>query len=115
MRCSRSRVRTGREWPLLLAIFLGAPTLIAVVLSSAALNARAGDRTLFWFALAAALIGIVLLFIARLPLYRQGRFLTFGPKALPQDHRRIYWIAYVFIIAGVLTMLFLLAVFSGVR
>ncbi len=100
----------GEEWPLLLAICLGAPSLIAVILNSAALNARAGDLTLFWFALACAFIGIVSLFVAKLPLYRQGRYFTFGPRALPARRRSLCWIAYVFIVTGVLVMLFLIAV-----
>jgi len=100
----------GREWPLLLAICLGAPSLIAVILTSASLNARAGDLTLFWFALVCAFIGIVSLFVAKLPLYRQGRYFTLGPGALPEKHRSLYWIAYVFIVTGVLVMLFLIAV-----
>ena len=110
MKWARSYLCIGKEWPLLLALALGAPALIGVLLASAALNARAGDLTLFWLALASALIGITLLFIARIPLYRQRRFLVFGPKALPETHRRIYWIAYAFIIVSILTMLFLLAV-----
>jgi len=34
--------------------------------------------------------GIGLLFYAKLPLYRQRRFFTFGPRALPQQRRPFY-------------------------
>jgi len=55
-------------------------------------------------------IGTVLLFLARLPLYRQRRFLTFGPKELDERHRRVYWWAYRFIGASVLLLVVLLFV-----
>lgn len=54
--------------------------------------------------------GIILLFVARLPLYRQRRFLAFGPKELDRTHRRLYWLAYVFIGACVLMLTALLLV-----
>jgi len=110
MKNMRSIQCLGKEWPLVLAICLGGPSFVAFILASAALNAKAGDLTLFWFALASALIGITLLFIARIPLYRQHRFFTFGPKVLPETHRRVYRIAYAFIIPSILTLLFLLVV-----
>lgn len=91
MKWARSYLCIGREWSLILAVTLGAPALVGVLLAS-------------------ALIGITLLFIARIPLYRQRRFLVFGPKALPETHRRIYRIAYAFIVPSILTLLFLLAV-----
>lgn len=49
---------------------------------------------LYWSGLGLGVLGIAFLFFARLPLYRQGRFLTFGPKALPLFHRKLYWLAY---------------------
>jgi len=71
---------------------------------------RLGDPTFLWIASLLAAIGIILLFIARLPLYRQGRFFTFGWRALPEGHRRVYRIAYCFIGVSVAMMLALLAV-----
>ena len=63
-----------------------------------------------WMALTLAVIGVVLLFIARLPLYRHRRFFTFGPKGLPEGHRKVYRIAYGFVGVGAAMMLALLAV-----
>jgi hypothetical protein len=40
--------------------------------------------------LAVAVLGAVLLFIAKLSLYRQGRFFTFGIQALPVTSHRFY-------------------------
>jgi hypothetical protein len=47
--------------------------------------------------LASALVGIVLLAYARMPLYRQGRFLFVGPKQLPKDRLPAYQWAWRFI------------------
>lgn len=55
---------------------------------------------LFAVGLAAGVIGIIFLFFARLPLYRQRRFLTFGPRELDRFHRRLYWLAYLFVLAS---------------
>jgi hypothetical protein len=71
---------------------------------------RQGDPTFVWIAVALAVIGTILLFIARLPLYRQGKFFTFGSKALSPGHRKVYRIAYGFIGVSVAMMLALLIV-----
>lgn len=57
-----------------------------------------------WLSLALGLIGIALLFLARLPLYRQGRFLSIGPGRLDRAHKRLYWCAYGFIGASIALM-----------
>jgi hypothetical protein len=67
-------------------------------------EAKAVD--LFYCGLALACFGIVLLFLARLPLYRQRKFLTFGPRELPAFHRKLYWLAYLFVVASVLSLAF---------
>ena len=53
---------------------------------------------------------ILLLFVARLPLYRRGKFLTFGSKELPPLHRELYHAAYLFIGLSVVTLVLLLLV-----
>jgi hypothetical protein len=58
--------------------------------------------TLFCTALGSGIVGIVSLLIARLPLYRQRRFWTFGPGALDQRHRRFYWLGYALFVVSVL-------------
>src|SRR5580658_4771631 len=58
---------------------------------------NSGDTTLVNVAFVFGMIGIVLLFFARLPLYRQRRFFTFGPRALDDRHKRLYRYAYDFI------------------
>lgn len=74
------------------------------------LNARHGDPSFLYVSMAFAITGIILLFFARLPLYKQHKFFTFGSKALPQSHRKLYWVAYVFIGIAVALMSLLIAV-----
>jgi hypothetical protein len=59
---------------------------------------------LYGLGLGAGAIGAVLLFVARLRLYKQRRFMAIGPMPLDRKHRRIYWLAYVFIAAGLLLL-----------
>jgi hypothetical protein len=59
---------------------------------------------LFFTALGTGVMGSMLLFLARLPLYRQRRFWTFGPSALPSLHRKLYWLAYAAIVVALLLL-----------
>jgi hypothetical protein len=66
---------------------------------------KSGDlRELYGLGLGAGVLGAILLFVARLPLYKQRRFWTFGPKQLDQTHRRIYWLAYALVAASLLVL-----------
>ncbi|NLZ06542.1 MAG: hypothetical protein GXY19_15365 [Phycisphaerae bacterium] len=111
MERDRSSGYVPKDWQFILGIQL-APVAFLMVGSSllpVLAGARQGDLTLFWIALASALVGIVLLFIAKWPLYRQGTYLTFGPKALPEPRRKIYRVAYALIGVSLLTTLLLWA------
>jgi hypothetical protein len=55
---------------------------------------------LYWVGVAAGVFGIFLLFLARLPLYWQRRFWTFGPRELDRFHRRLYWLAYLVVLVS---------------
>lgn len=70
---------------------------------------RQGDLTLFYVALGCALVGVTLLFCAKWPLYRQGKYVTFGSSPLPPRSRPIYRLAYAFIATTLVLLLFLLA------
>jgi hypothetical protein len=54
-----------------------------------------------------AVLGAILLFIAKLPLYRQGRFFTFGIKTLPASSHRAYRWGCRCSVLGILAMLLL--------
>ena len=56
---------------------------------------------LFYLALCLGVAGSILLFIARLPLYRQRKFWTFGPSQLDQQHRRFYWLSYAHLVPSI--------------
>jgi len=59
---------------------------------------------LYGSGVAAGLAGVMLLFVARLPLYRQGRFFAVGPRHLDQRHRQLCWLAHAFIAASLLLL-----------
>jgi len=73
-------------------------------------DVRRGEPSVFVTALSLAVVGIVLLFLARLPLYREGKVFVFGPGALPKGRRWLYWIAYGIIAVSVVTMTLLILV-----
>jgi hypothetical protein len=61
-----------------------------------------------WFyaiGLAVAAVGVSLIFYAKLPLYRQRRFLTFGSRALPESSRLIYRWGYRCVLFAVALLL----------
>jgi hypothetical protein len=66
---------------------------------------KSGDVIgIFYSALALGAAGTVLLFFARLPLYRKRQFLTLGPGQLSGIHRRLYWLAYLFLAVSILLL-----------
>ena len=76
-------------------LLLFGPVVIAFTLGSFLF--RLGPPGLVYLAAASAIIGISLLVAARLPLYRERRFLSFGPRGLDTQHRKLYWRGYAFI------------------
>jgi hypothetical protein len=100
------------DWRFMLSWhFIVMPTAILAALFTVALTKAAhGDTTLLWVALLMGAVGVVMLFLARLPLYRQRKFLSFGPRALPAGHRRLYWTACGFIGVSAAIMVLLLMV-----
>ena len=93
--------------------------LVAVgsrILMSVINAGETGDITWLWIAIALGCIGIVLLFLARLPLYRDGRFIQFGPRGLDDKHRQLYGWAWCFIgtSIGLLALLSLPLIWMGI-
>lgn len=58
--------------------------------------------------LAVAAVGVALIFYAKLPLYAEGRFFTFGSRALPESRRGYYRWGYRCVLFAVALLLFLL-------
>jgi len=75
----------------------------------------AGCLTVLYIATGTAAVGIVLLFCAKLPQYKQGVFLRFGASGLPPRSQRLYRLAYRLIVPSCPALLVLLAIASGVR
>ncbi|MDD5138657.1 MAG: hypothetical protein PHY43_00170 [Verrucomicrobiales bacterium] len=93
------------DWMALFGIYFGIPIIaIGVSCLLPSLNSlKSRDLAdLFYTALGTGCLGSVLLFFARLPLYRQRQFWTFGPRELPSFNRKLYWLAYLFVVASVL-------------
>ena len=80
-----------RNFPPDLQVVLGIPVLITLTFFSWLLSVHGTT----WICAAAASFGIAafgaaLLFFAKLPLYRQGRFFTFGIEVLPESSHGFY-------------------------
>ncbi len=111
MRRARSGGFLSNDWKFFIAIELAIPAVLVVsgVLIPLLAGVRQGDLTSVCIALASALVGIVLLFVAKWPLYRHRQYFTFGSKSLPEGRRPLYRIAYIFIAASLFLMLLVLA------
>jgi len=70
---------------------------------------RHGNPTPFYASLLLACLGIVLLFFAKLPLYRQKKFFTFGARHLTGIHRKLYRLAYMSIGISIVLLLLVIA------
>ena len=95
------------DWAFLFGLWVIIPTtaILAAVLFPVSSCLKTADVfDLFWTGLGFGFSGIVLLFFARFPLYRQGRFWTFGPGALSGFHRKIYWLAYIAVVIAILLL-----------
>ncbi len=97
-----------RDWLAILAL-LSIPLLV-LMLMPPLLNTAQGGPTFLLETMAIGCIGVVLLFIAKMPLYRQHKYVSFGPRMLPAGHRKLYWISYGFIGTSILIMVLLLIV-----
>ena len=67
-----------------------------------------GDLSLLWIAVGLSSIGTVLLFLARLPLYRQKKFRQIGPGGLDAFHKRLYLWAWSIIGLGLSLLVMLI-------
>jgi hypothetical protein len=102
--------------PELLAVWLVIPAVGILCGMTLPLLYRIGCGELiapFWIALSVATLGVLLLFWAKLPLYRERRFFSFGSRSLPAKSVPIYRVAYVLLIPSVLFLLLLVLTVRG--
>jgi hypothetical protein len=94
----------GFLWTLFPVTIILPGILVSMLLPAITGRQPAEVVRLYWVGLAAGAVGAVLLFFARLPLYRQRRFFAVGRRSLDPLHRRLYWIAYLCVGAGVVCL-----------
>ncbi|NOT57868.1 MAG: hypothetical protein HOP18_24970 [Deltaproteobacteria bacterium] len=82
----------------------GAIFLMLVTMVGIPVKRNPWDSSLFRLALALGGAGVILLICARIPLYRQRRFFTIGPKELPGVYRKFYLAAYTCIVPSVVLL-----------
>jgi len=87
-----------------LAPFVVSLVLIVAICGISWVSAAA----LFRAALCLGSVGVVLLFVARIPVYRQRRFFSLGRSAVSGIYRKIYCVAYIFIVPSNLFLIFAL-------
>lgn len=64
----------------------------------------------YFLGLFIATVGVSLVFYAKLPLYRQRRFFTFGTKPIPEHRRKFYrWGYWCVVLAAALLLCLRLA------
>jgi hypothetical protein len=102
--------KTSSDWYLppevWLVLVIPTVAILSAMLLPLLARFKSGEVTgIFYAAIIGSVIGVVLLFFARLPLYRQRRFLTFGSSQLDSAHRRLYRVAYVFLGISILLLL----------
>ena len=82
------------------------------ILSSFIMPCLRGPGIIGWFSIAMlfAVVGIGLMLYARIPLYRQGKFLSIGPKELPADRLPAYKWAWRLIGGAIVLQLIILSI-----
>src|SRR5471030_2997652 len=84
--------------------------VVVACLAGQVLNLVVGlsGKSLIWcygIGLAIAAIGVALILYAKIPLYQQRRFLTFGSRALPESRRSFYRWGYRCVLFAVALLL----------
>ena len=77
-----------RDWLLILSwhfVILRITLVAGFLLPAVSVARHGGDSMLLYVGFALSIIGVVLLFVARLPLYRQHKFFSFGPREFAED------------------------------
>lgn len=99
---------------LILVVALG-PGLLLSAITGLRQPSAFGWIAAFYAATSTAILGIVLLFFAKLPQYRAGSFWRVGFRHLPPSHQHLYRFAFLLIVPSCLVLLVLLPIAACVR
>jgi hypothetical protein len=103
-----------RNFPPDMLVVSGIPLFAAILLTSVFFNLAASyPRFTVETALLVAMIGAGLLFWAKLPLYRAGIYLSFGPRAIPESHRILYYWGIGLVLSGCLAVAMLIPLYGS--
>lgn len=92
-------------WHFGMLLIIPCAALMASILLPVVARLRAADiTTLYGSGIALGILGVALLFIARIPLYRARQFWTIGPRKLDRKHRCYYGLAYVAVAVSLLLL-----------
>jgi hypothetical protein len=98
-------VPTDWLWHIGMLVIIPCVALMAsILLPIVSLLKTADVTTLYASGLAMGVIGVLILFIARLPLYRAGHLWTLGPRQLDRKHRCCYGFSYVLVAVSLLLL-----------
>lgn len=102
--------RTDPDFPLDMGLqFIGLPiAVLSWVLTTIMLERGWLWFAAYWLGVALVCVGGAHMFIAKLPFYRQGRFLTFGTAGMTDDSKVHYRKAMRWIFGGLATTVSLL-------
>jgi hypothetical protein len=104
--------RSDSDFPLDIGIhFIGLPiALVSLVLTSIMLYRGWLWLSAYWLGVVLVCVGGAHLFRAKLPFYKQGRFLTFGTAGMTEDSKAHYRKALKWICGGLTITVSLLVV-----
>lgn len=98
-------------WSVMALVYLLLPLPIHALINALFSNlteTQNGNPHLFDLSLSLATAGVCLLFLARLPFYRQRKFFSVGPRGLPPLNKVCYWVSYGFLSTAITLMALML-------
>ena len=108
MKASPQHSNSFRNFPADLLAVSGIPVVVVAVVSCWSMSMRGTTwMVAAGFSLIVAVVGAALIFVAKLPLYRQRRFFTFGIRAIPESRHAYYRWGCGLCILGCVLMMFL--------
>ena len=104
--------RSDPNFPLDIGIqFIGLPVvLVSWILTTVMIDRGWLWVSAYWLGVALVCVGGAYMFLAKLPFYRQGRFLTLGTSGMTEDSKAYYRTALRWVFGGLAITVLLLVV-----